>query len=430
MNEAMKRRWDLSRNWLEIDLDAAWNNVRVLRQSLPREAEIMAVVKDNGYGHGAYPLARAFLEGGATQLAVSTMEEGKALRLAGIQAPILILSPVPLRHYRELIFFDLMPTIIDVVQARSFAARASAQGVRMPFHLKVDVGMNRYGLKIDEPISLDRAESIMRLKSLNCQGVFTHLPCADDPEADAITREEVASFTAFCHALEARGVMIPRRHVANSATAIRFPEFAFDLVRPGLALYGVLPNGCEAWKDRLKPVMRWQAEVIQVSDIREDSGVSYNLTWKAGQPSSIAVIGVGYGDGYSRNWSPGAKVHPSIHQSLLSSIPEVMAHEGADKDPEFLNADVVGRVCMDALVVALPPERLAQYAYRPGAEVTLFGSDQGAMTATELAAIGNSIPYEVMTGINARVPRLYLSRNRPFLKSTGQHTYSRERQND
>lgn len=430
MNETMKRRWDLSRNWLEIDLDAAWHNAHVLRQSLPRDAEIMAVVKDNAYGHGAYPLARAFLEGGATQLAVSTMEEGKELRLAGIEAPILILSPVPLRHYRELIFFDLMPTIFDVVQARSFAARASAQGVKMPFHLKIDVGMNRYGLKIDDPVSLDRAESILRLKNLTCQGIFTHLPCADDPEADTVTRDEVAAFTAFCHTLENRGITIKRRHVANSATALRFPEYAFDLVRPGLALYGVLPNGCEAWKDRLKPVMRWQAEVLQVSDIPEESGVSYNLTWRAEEPTRIAVIGVGYGDGYSRTWSPGATVHPSIHKSLLSSIPEVMANEGADKDPDFLNGDVVGRVCMDALVVAIPAERLARYAYRPGAEVTLFGDDLGAMSATELASIGNTIPYEVMTGINARVPRIYLSRNRPFLRSAGRHMYTREIQRD
>lgn len=429
MNETMKRRWDLSRNWLEIDLDAAWHNVRSLRRSLPRNAEIMAVVKDNGYGHGAFPMAKAFLEGGATQLAVSTMEEGKQLRMAGIEAPILILSPVPVRHYRELIFFDLMPTIIDVVQARSFAARASAQGVKMPFHLKVDVGMNRYGLKVDDPVSLDRAESILRLKSLTCQGIFTHLPCADDPGADSITRNQVASYTAFCHELENRGVKINRRHVANSATAIRFPEFAFDLVRPGLALYGVLPNGCEDWQGRLKPVMRWQAEVIQVTDIPAESGVSYNMTWQAEQPTRIAVIGVGYGDGYSRTWSPGAKVHPSTHKSLLNSIPEAEENERAESDPDFLNADVVGRVCMDALVVSLPQERLARYAYRPGAEVTLFGGDAGAMSAGDLAEIGHSIPYEVMTGINSRVPRLYFSRKRPFLKSTGLYTYSHEPQN-
>lgn len=426
MNETMKRRWDLSRNWLEIDLDAAWHNVHSLRQSLPRKSEIMAVVKDNAYGHGAYPVAKAFLEGGATQLAVSTVEEGKQLRLAGIDAPILILSPVPLRHYRELVFFDLMPTIIDVVQARSFAARASAQGVRLPFHLKIDVGMNRYGIKIDDPVSLERAESILRLKSLSCQGIFTHLPCADDPEADSITRKQVAAFTAFCHELERRGVKINRRHVANSATAIRFPEFAFDLVRPGLALYGIVPNGCEDWVGRLKPVMRWQAEVFQVSDIPAESGVSYNHTWHSEKPSRIAVIGVGYGDGYARTWSPGAKVHPSTHKSLLKSIPEAAADERTENDPNFLNADVVGRVCMDAIVVSLPDERLARYAYRPGAEVTLFGADPGAMTASDLAEISHTIPYEVMTGINARVPRLYMSQKRPILKSTGLNTYSRE----
>ncbi|HEY8347471.1 MAG TPA: alanine racemase [Symbiobacteriaceae bacterium] len=360
-----------------VDLDAIAYNVKQLR-SLVRDAEIMAVVKADGYGHGAVPVARTALEAGATWLGVATVEEGMALRQAGITAPILVLGYVPPVQAGALVAAEIRPALWNMELARALSAKASAAGRRAPVHVKVDTGMGRVGVPPEEAVELVR--QLSALPGIQVEGIFTHLAVADEPE-HPFTARQLAAFQGVLDSLREAGFSIPLPHACNSAGMMLHPEAHYKLVRVGIALYGLPPNPEVTWPVHLRPALSWRTEVSMVKELPPGSPISYGCTYLTRGREKIATLPVGYADGYSR---------------LLSNKGEVLIHGR--------RCPVVGRVCMDQMMVRVP----ADLSVQPGDEVILIGEQEGErVTATDLARLIGTINYEVVCGISKRVPRWY-----------------------
>jgi alanine racemase len=360
--------------WAEIDLDALRANALTLKRRAAR-AELAAVVKANAYGHGAIACAQALLAAGADRFAVACVEEGRELREAGVQAPILVLGTTPVSLAKEVVTYRLTPTVNTRQLALALAAFAERRGVRQPIHLKVDTGLNRFGLPPQDAVSL--AQSLRRIPSLFIEGIFTHFATGD--EADKrFTYEQYALFTQVVQQLD----WIPLRHVANTATLLDSPDLSLDLVRPGIGLYGCYPSAEVGHTTPLRPVLSLKARIARLRAITPGETVGYGRTWTATRPATIALIPLGYADGLPR---------------LLSNQGSILVHGR--------RAPLVGRVSMDMCV--------ADVSDIPGVqvddEVVVIGEQDGAtITADEIAALAGTISYEILCGIAPRVPRLYL----------------------
>lgn len=375
--------------WAEIDLNALAHNVRELRRVTSPGAGVMAVVKANAYGHGAVKAAGIVLEHGADCLGVARLHEGVQLRNAGISAPILIFGYSPASVAREIVQYDLTQTVYSLESAEALSDAALKAGKKIEAHLKVDTGMGRLGLSANETFdnagswtkSLEDAAKIAALPGLELEGIYTHFACADSAEK-ASAFGQLERFLAYLEDLRRMGIEPPVRHAANSAAIIDMHQAHLDLVRPGIALYGLYPSD-EVDRSRisLKPVMQFKSRVTQVKRAPAGFKVSYGSTYETPRDTHIATIAAGYADGYNR---------------LLSSRGVVLIN--GKRRP------VVGRVCMDQTMVDVGPEGGAA----PGDEVVLFGR-QGdeVIHVDEVAASIGTINYEVVSCITARVPRIY-----------------------
>ena len=354
-----------SRTWAEIDLGAVRHNVRALKRRAPG-ARLMAVVKADAYGHGSVPVSSAALEAGADFLAVVTVEEGAELRRAGVTAPILVftdLLPEKLPLAEE---YRLVVTAHSLASARRIDARSNLE-----VHLKVNTGMNRWGV---EPSEVGAARKIL---SSQLTGVYTHFASADrDEEA---TRRQIEVFEAVLAAHPFSGALV---HAANSAATLWHPRSHYDCVRPGVALYGLHPAGDEgdSTEEALRPAMALKSYVADVRRLEPGDGVSYGLTFRAEEPMFAATVPVGYAEGYRR---------------ALSGKGEALIRGERRR--------LLGRVTMDACVFA------ADSSVEVGDEVVLIGEQEGGrVTAEELGLRAGTINYEVTTGVNPRrVERSY-----------------------
>jgi alanine racemase len=354
-----------SRTWAEIDLGAIRHNVRALKRRA-RGARLMTVVKADAYGHGSVPVSHAALEAGADFLAVVTVEEGAELRRAGVTAPILVFTDLlpdklPLAEQ-----YRLVVTAHSVTSARCIAARSN-----LGAHLKVNTGMNRWGV---EPYQVREASRILGSR---LSGVYTHFASADcDEEA---TRRQMEAFEAVLAAQPFGGALV---HAANSAATLWYPRSHYDCVRPGVALYGLHPAGDEgdSTEEGLRPAMALKSYVAVVRRLEPGDGVSYGLTFRAEEPMFAATVPIGYAEGYRR---------------MLSGRAEALIR--GERRP------LLGRVTMDACVFG------ADGSVEVGDEVVLFGEqDGGRVTAEELGLWAGTINYEVTTGVDPRrVERSY-----------------------
>jgi alanine racemase len=353
----------------EVDPEAIGHNVRVVADACA--TPVCAVVKADGYGHGAVVAARAALDAGAVHLAVALVEEGVALRSAGIDAPILVLSEVHPAALPAACAAGLTPTVCSPAGV----AAAAAAGVPA-VHLKVDTGMHRMGCAPAEVVPLARA---VLGAGIGLGGVWTHCAVADDP-AEPFTGVQIARFAAALGALEAAGIDPGIRHAANSAAALVHPAARYDLVRVGIALYGVDPSAAVAGTVPLRPALRLCSEVSAVRRIDAGEGVSYGLRWRAASPTTIATVPIGYADGVRRD---------------LGLRGGVVLHGGCRRP-------VAGVVTMDQLLFDAGDAPVAV-----GDEVVLLGR-QGSeeRTAAEVAAELDTIPYEVLTSLGPRIPRV------------------------
>ena len=360
--------------WAEVDLDALASNVRLMA-ARAAPARLYAVVKANAYGHGAVACGRAALEAGAHGLAVVCVDEAEELRRAGLTAPVLVVGATPATDAERVVSLGLMPTVGDGELADALAAAAVRHGVTVPIHLEVETGLNRHGLTPQACVAL--AERARTTPGLEVRGLFTHFAAAEEGD-QRFTRAQFDQLKS----VSARLPWVKERHCAASASVLLDHEMALDAVRAGLSLYGYRPAPWVGSDAELKPVLALRARIARLLDVERGATVGYGRTWAANKPARIALVMCGYADGYRR--ALGNRAPVALHGHL---------------------APVVGRVAMDMAMVdvtAIP-------AAAVGDVVTLLGRDGDAeVTADELADLADTISWEILAGISARVPRLYL----------------------
>jgi alanine racemase len=360
--------------WAEIDLDGLEHNVRELKRRAG-DAGLLAVVKANAYGHGAVPVGRAVLAAGAERLGVICVDEGEELRRGGISAPILVMGHTPLPQAEAAVELGLTLTVNSRQLGLALSRFASARGVECAVHLKVETGMNRYGLSPEEAVAM--AEWLRTLPGIRVEGLFTHFACGGECDKGFTTQQ----FALFMDVVK-RLPWVPVRHVANTATLLDMPELSLELVRPGIGLYGCYPSAEVSRSVELRPILSLKSRVARLKALQPGESVSYGRTWTASRPSTVALVMCGYGDGLRR---------------ALSNRGSVLVRGR--------RAPIVGRVAMDMCV--------ADVTEVPGValedEVVIIGRQgQEEIIVEELAAICDTASYEILTGITARVPRLYL----------------------
>lgn len=376
----------------EIDLDAIETNVREIARHVGR-AGVLAVVKADAYGHGAPPVARAALRGGAERLAVYTVDEGVALRRGGIEAPILVFGPFTAPQAPSLWEHRLTPTLLTLDSALQLARCAA--GPALPFHLKVDTGLTRSGISPREVLPL--LNKVSSIPSLQPEGIYTHFARADEPRATT-SREQLGIFLELVRQLEEEGFHFPLRHAANSAATLTFPDAHLDLVRVGIGMYGYAPCPDSSGGPALRPALSLISCITRLTDVMEGTGVGYGHVYRAPGDRRIALVPIGYADGLRRSLGCG------IGAALVRGR----------------RAPIVGRISMDQItldVTDVPDVSL-------GDEVMLIGRQgKTTMTADDIAESIGTISYELLSGIAPRVPRLYVrngtvsSVRRPFESS-------------
>ena len=364
--------------WAEIDLDALRHNVRTLAALAPG-AELMGVVKGYAYGHGNPVCAREILAAGARRLGVARVAEALHLREAGIAAPIHVFTEPPPQAAPAIVEHDLVATVYTQAFAQALEEAAARVGRRIPVHVKVDTGMHRVGLMVDD---VPGAVAVLRaLRHLEIEGVWSHLAVADVPD-HPFTDKQLELFAAVLDELARAGVEPRYRHIANSAALIARPDSHLDLVRPGAALYGLSPGPALAGAADLRPVMALKARVNMVKKVPAGERLSYGLAYELSQEAFVVTVPAGYADGYDRR---------------LSGRADVLLRGSRYK--------VSGAVCMDQFMVDLGPDPA-----EVGDVVTLLGADgDERITADELAELIGTINYEVTARVPSRVPRLYVS---------------------
>ena len=362
--------------YASIDLTALGHNLSQIREYLSNNCGVMAVVKANAYGHGALDISRALIQSNISRLAVASVQEGMALREAGITADILVLVDLFDKHIKDLLAYRLTPVITEQRLLPALAKAAGSADQSFPIHIKVDTGMGRLGFSPSEIAAL--FDALPAWKSLRVEGFMTHLADSDGDDPSH-TEQQLQNFRNVLDHVAHRGMKIPIVHAANSAAIVRFPQSHFSLVRPGIMLYGYLPK--DVASPELKPVLSLRTRVMQLRTIKPGDSVSYNRTFVAKRTSTIAVLPIGYADGYNRRLSNKGFV-------LLDGK----------------RAPVVGLVCMDMTMVDVTDIPSVQV----GDSVTLIGRQgQDAIWADDIAGWTGTIPYEILCAIGPRIPRVY-----------------------
>jgi alanine racemase len=371
-----------------IDLGSLRYNLMAVRRAVSSTCDILAVVKADAYGHGALEVTRTLIKSGILRFAVATPLEGIALREAGIEAPIVIMGGVFSEQLTDLVQYRLTPVLYDTDLARQFAGLMDQRKEPYPVHIKVDTGMGRLGILPEQALEL--LQSPLFKGALRAEGLMTHLADADN-EDPMYTRLQIDRFERLVERLKQGGLSIPLVHAANSAAILRYPGAAFTAVRPGIMLYGY--HTVSACSTQLRQVLTLTTRVVQVRTMAAGQRISYNQTYACRLRSRIAVLPVGYADGYSR---------------ALSNRGMVLIKDET--------APIVGRVCMDMTMVDVTRIPNVQV----GDEAVLIGR-QGSKTisAVDVAAWQGTIPYEVLCAIGPRVRRVHLDPPEPVSQQRG-----------
>ena len=361
--------------WVEIDLGAIAHNYKEIRKHMQTGAKLCAVVKADAYGHGAIAVARKAIAAGAEYLAVATISEAMKLREAGFTTPLLILGLTKPDSSFDIVDADLTQTVcrLDLVQALS--AEAVAQGKRVKVHLAVDTGLGRIGVRPEDAVHFARI--ITAMPGIELEGVFSHFALADITDK-TFSIEQIRRFQEACNAIEAAGIRIPIRHIAESAAILDLPDVHFDMVRAGILQYGLWPSDEVTRPLNLRPAMKFCARIVYIKTIPPGTSIGYGRNFIAERESRIATISVGYADGYLRAYASG---YVEVHGR---------------------RAPIAGRICMDQCMIDITDIPKAKV----GDIVTLFGSD--TLTADDLAHWANTISYEVLCLVSKHVSRIYI----------------------
>ena len=376
MNEIFKSL----RTWVEINLDALECNFDAVREALPENIKILAVVKANAYGHGAIGVAK-FLENKADYLAVAATDEALELRKNGINCPILVLGHIPYGDYDNIVKFNITTTISDFYEAELLSKAAKKAGVTVPLHIAVDTGMNRIGFACNDA-SIEEIKKIKELPNIEIEGAFSHLAAADMLDK-TYTKMQAEKFDNFVLKLENAGIEVAIKHLYNSA-AIADLEKKYDMVRQGIILYGLKPSDEVEFNNINvpKPVMSMKTRVVQVKTLSAGECISYGCTYTTEKETIVATLCAGYADGVTR---------------VLSNNGEVLIRGK--------RARIIGRVCMDQFMVDVTDIPHVQ----AGDTATIFGTDgEETILVDEIAKKANTINYEIICNINSRVTRVYM----------------------
>ncbi|MDD5602602.1 MAG: alanine racemase [Eubacteriales bacterium] len=373
------------RAWAEIDIDNLAHNIRVIREITGPKTEITAVVKANAYGHGAVRIAREALKNGVSMLATATLDEALELRDEGIEAPILVMSYTPTYRAGEIVKNDITQAVFRMDMAEAISAASAAAGKITDIHIKTDTGMSRIGFNSEDPGTPASIAEIAGMPGIRIGGIYTHLAVADEDD-ESFTRLQLKRFNILCGRLDRIGIKIPLRHAANSAAAIRYPEARLDMVRIGIALYGLDPfkgAGKVCPFGGLKPVMSLSTEVAYVKEIEKGDSVSYGRKFTASRRSRIVTLPIGYADGYPR---------------LLSGRGRVLI--------KGVSAPLAGTVCMDQCMADTTDIKAD---IKSGDTVVLIGRQgEAGISMEELAEDIGTINYEIACMIGKRVERVYI----------------------
>lgn len=374
---SIKKKWcfETERAWIELNLDNLAYNVNALQKVMPEKSTLMAVVKTQAYGHGAFQIATCLNQMGVKAFAVATIDEGIQLRRYGICGEILILGYTNPNRAKELKKYDLMQTLIDFKYAKAL----NRQKIAVKAHIKIDTGMNRLGVSFD---NINEVKMIFSMKYIKVCGIYTHLCCADTllPEDVEFSENQIDNFYYLIDKLKERGVQIPKVHIQSSYGLLNYPQLVCDYVRVGIALYGVLskPDENTRVKIDLRPVLSLKARVVLIRSVSKQDTVSYGRRFQAKRDSLIAIVSIGYGDGFPRDLScqkGGVLIRGQY-------------------------APIVGRICMDQLAVDITEIEDVSV----GNVATLIGFDTMDIAAPDIAQHFNSISNELLCRMGARLP--------------------------
>lgn len=372
----VSRDYEMSR--VIINLSKYKKNLNVVKEMIGRNRKLIAIIKANAYGHGLVPIAKAGEQEGVDMFGVANIEEGVRLRENGIKKPILILLQPNEDEIEGLVQYNLTPLISEFEFARKISEVAVKAKKIIRVHCKVDTGMGRQGIPVDS--ALKEIRNIVHLPNIDLEGVATHFPCAEI-ENDSFTLNQISVFSKLLEDLGELGVPYELAHCANSAGLINYPSSYFDAVRPGIITYGVLPVNNNKVKELIAPILRWEAKITQVKTIPKGSTIGYGRTFEATYDMNVAIVPVGYADGYKLS---------------LSNKGEVLI--GGARCP------VRGNVSMDQIVVEIKTDKFV----KSGDTAVIIGRDGNEeITVEEMAQKAGTIPYDILTGIGSRVKRVY-----------------------
>ena len=363
----------------EIDLRAFRHNLQNLRNYLAPQTQIMAVVKADAYGHGAVPCARIAVASGADYLGAGVIEEGIELRKSGINTPILILGSIFANEVEDLVYYDLATILCNLPLAQALSKEGRKQNKIVSVHIKLDTGMNRLG--VSPKYSTTLLGQIHNLPNLKIEGISTHFSSADNEDL-SVTQVQIEKFRTTLAKLK----NVPIVHCANTSALFRIPESHFNMVRPGLILYGSLPspslNKVLSQKgNHFQPVMQWKSQIILIKPIAKGQPISYSGSFITRQNSLVATLPIGYADG--------------LHRSLSNKIDVLIRGKRAPQ---------IGNICMDMTLIDVTKIQ----GVEEGDEVVLFGEQEGqVIQVEEMATKGETIPYEILCNVGKRVPRIY-----------------------
>lgn len=375
--KSIKKKWcfETERAWIELNLNNLAHNVKVLQEVMPEKSTLMAVVKTQAYGHGAFQISTSLNQMGVKAFAVATIDEGIQLRTYGITGEILILGYTNANRAKELKKYDLMQTLIDFKYAKAL----NRQGIAVKAHIKIDTGMNRLGVSFE---NINEVKMIFSMKYIKVCGIYTHLCCADSllPEDVEFSENQIDNFYYLIDKLKERGVTIPKVHIQSSYGLLNYPQLVCDYVRIGIALYGVLSKSDKNTRVKLdlRPVLSLKARVVLIRSVPKQDTVSYGRSFQAKRDSLIAIVSIGYGDGFPRDLScqkGGVLIHGQY-------------------------APIVGRICMDQLAVDITEIE----GVSVGNVATLIGWDTMDISAPNIAEHFDSISNELLCRMGARLP--------------------------
>jgi alanine racemase len=370
------------RNWVEVDLDNYINNLNEVRRLVGPGVKILQAVKADAYGHGAIEISNVALKNGISELGVANADEGVQLRVSGITAPIIILSPSTDAEINEIIKYDLKPSVSDLNFARAFQEQCGKANLKRKIQIEVDTGMGRGGTMPQEALAM--IQEIRKFPSIEIEGIFTHLSSSE--EMIDYNDLQWKLFKGLLGELEKNHIFIPIKHMSNSGSILNFPRFNLDMVRPGIMTYGIYPSEETKAKATLLPVMSFKTRIVLIKEFPKGYSIGYGRSYTTPRPTKVATIPVGYGDGYG---------------IILSNRGEVLVRGK--------RAPIVGRISMDMCTVDVTDVEGCQVED----EVVMLGKQRGEyISANEIAEKVHTISYDILCALGKRAPRVFVHKGK------------------